>query len=181
VPVHAAGKLLSAEFPDIASRIATMKCSSGAIVNLVLGKGTQGADELKGKEILIPRREGGVLRSVQCVSDRFAGWAADDCTMIRIVAGSMPMPMPPDEQVLADCLEEINTRLGIDLKPDFTHVQAFPNAYPVYGPGHCELVADIRKQASPESGLCVCGDGLVAGGIPGVVQDAFEQIDSRVG
>ena len=72
-----------------------------------------------------------------------------------------------DEELLKWAGEDLATVFGIDVDPVDCHVQRWLDAMPQYGPGHGDLVAELRAGLPP--GLAVAGGYLDGIGVPACV------------
>ncbi|MBN9634453.1 MAG: FAD-dependent oxidoreductase, partial [Actinobacteria bacterium] len=75
-----------------------------------------------------------------------------------------------DDRLLAWSLEDLRTLFGITAEPVDYLVQRWIDAMPQYGPGHLELVEELR--AGLPSGLAVAGGYLDGIGVPACVASA---------
>ena len=75
-----------------------------------------------------------------------------------------------DEDLLAWSAQDLATVFGIGVEPVDCHVQRWIDAMPQYGPGHAELVAELRAGLPPM--LAVAGGYLDGIGVPACVAAA---------
>ncbi|EUA09566.1 protoporphyrinogen oxidase [Mycobacterium kansasii 732] len=75
-----------------------------------------------------------------------------------------------DEELLAWALDDLATVFGVTVDPIEYRVQRWIEAMPQYGPGHADLVAEVR--AGLPSGLAVAGSYLDGIGVPACVAAA---------
>jgi oxygen-dependent protoporphyrinogen oxidase len=75
-----------------------------------------------------------------------------------------------DDDLLAWSVQELAAVLGVTVVPLDSHVQRWIDAMPQYGPGHAELVAEIR--AGLPASLAVAGAYLDGIGVPACIAAA---------
>lgn len=75
-----------------------------------------------------------------------------------------------DEELLAWALDDLATVFGVTVDPIEYRVQRWIEAMPQYGPGHADLVAEVR--AGLPSGVAVAGSYLDGIGVPACVSAA---------
>ena len=75
-----------------------------------------------------------------------------------------------DEELLEWSTLDLHTLFGIRVDPVDHHVQRWIDAMPQYGPGHLDLIADLRAGLPP--GLAVAGGYLDGIGVPACVAAA---------
>lgn len=80
-----------------------------------------------------------------------------------------------DEQFRSWAIEDLQTVFGISVDPISVLVHRWIDALPQYGPGHAELVAEIRGGLPP--GLAVAGNFLDGVGVPACVAAARAAVD----
>lgn len=72
-----------------------------------------------------------------------------------------------DDELLAWSVDDLGTVFGLTVEPVDVRVQRWPDAMPQYGPGHRDLVADLRAGLPPT--LAVAGSYLDGIGVPACV------------
>ncbi|ETW24813.1 protoporphyrinogen oxidase [Mycobacterium gastri 'Wayne'] len=83
-----------------------------------------------------------------------------------------------DEELLAWALDDLATVFGVTVHPIEYRVQRWIEAMPQYGPGHADLVAEVR--AGLPSGLAVAGSYLDGIGVPACVAAAGRAVTGIV-
>ena len=83
-----------------------------------------------------------------------------------------------DEELLSWSAQDLATVFGIAVEPVDCHVQRWIDAMPQYGPGHGELVAELRAGLPPT--LAVAGGYLDGIGVPACVAAATRAAASLV-
>jgi oxygen-dependent protoporphyrinogen oxidase len=83
-----------------------------------------------------------------------------------------------DEDLLAWAAQDLATVFGVAAEPEDCHVQRWIDAMPQYGPGHGELIADLRAGLPPT--LAVAGAYLDGIGVPACVGAATRAAASLV-
>jgi protoporphyrinogen/coproporphyrinogen III oxidase len=75
-----------------------------------------------------------------------------------------------DEELLTWAAQDLHTVFGINTEPVDCHVQRWIDAMPQYGPGHGDLIAELRAGLPPT--LAVAGGYLDGIGVPACVASA---------
>lgn len=75
-----------------------------------------------------------------------------------------------DDELLAWAIQDLDTVFGLTVDPVDVRVQRWPDAMPQYGPGHRELVAELRAGLAPT--LAVAGSYLDGIGVPACIAAA---------
>ena len=81
-----------------------------------------------------------------------------------------------DEELLAWALADLATVFGVSVEPIDVRVQRWIDAMPQYGPGHADLVAEVRAGLPP--GLSVAGSYLDGIGVPACIAAAGRAIET---
>lgn len=174
-PAYAAAKLL-AENPQIAEQLQTIQYSSSVIVALVCDNAVRAALP-PGFGILVPRSEGGRVRAVTFVHNKFGARAPQDRAVVRCFLGGSR-----DESVLAESDDEIVRIVRDELKqltrinavPLVATIQKWPRAMAQYTVGHGARVARIRELISGMPGLALAGNAYSGIGVPDCVRSGSE-------
>jgi oxygen-dependent protoporphyrinogen oxidase len=72
-----------------------------------------------------------------------------------------------DEELLKWASDDLSAVFGVNVDPVDCHVQRWLDAMPQYGPGHLDVVAELRAGLPP--GLAVAGGYLDGIGVPACV------------
>jgi len=75
-----------------------------------------------------------------------------------------------DDELLAWALQDLGTIFGLTVDPVDVRVQRWPDAMPQYGPGHRDLVAELRAGLPPT--VAVAGSYLDGIGVPACIAAA---------
>jgi protoporphyrinogen/coproporphyrinogen III oxidase len=75
-----------------------------------------------------------------------------------------------DDELLAWSIQDLATVFGLAVEPVDVRVQRWPDAMPQYGPGHGDLVAELRAGLPPT--LAVAGSYLDGIGVPACIAAA---------
>jgi oxygen-dependent protoporphyrinogen oxidase len=79
-----------------------------------------------------------------------------------------------DDQLVAWAIEDLAAVFGLTVEPEDIHVQRWLDAMPLYGPGHAELVAELRGGLPP---TCkVAGSYLDGIGVPACIAAAGQAV-----
>jgi protoporphyrinogen/coproporphyrinogen III oxidase len=83
-----------------------------------------------------------------------------------------------DEELLAWSKQDLATVFGLAVEPLDVRVQRWPDAMPQYGPGHGDLVAELRAGLPPT--LAVAGSYLDGIGVPACIAAAGRAATSAI-
>lgn len=127
-------------------------------------------ERLRSKAITLSSRKWGARGDTQLLRLSFGRWDDDVATSI------------PDDELLGWALSDLVDVFGLAVDPVDARVQRWIEAMPQYGPGHAELVAEIRAGLPPA--LAVAGSYLDGIGVPacvGAAGRAVQALDLKVG
>jgi protoporphyrinogen/coproporphyrinogen III oxidase len=165
LPAPRVAKLLDDLAPGSAAMARLIPVASAAVVALALPGGTPlpqqsgvlmaAGEALHAKAITLTSRKWGRGGNVELLRLSFGRFGDD---LARNVG---------DDRLLAWSLEDLRTLFGITAEPVDYLVQRWIDAMPQYGPGHLELVDELR--AGLPAGLAVAGGYLDGIGVPACV------------
>lgn len=170
VPAPRLPKLVEHIAPRTAAAARRIPVASAAVVALALPGGTPlpqqsgvlvGADErnrLNAKAVTLSSRKWGQRGNVELVRLSFGRYGDN------VARGT------GDEDLLAWAMRDLETVFGVTTDPVDSHVHRWIDAMPQYGPGHPELIAELR--AGLPSGVAVAGGYLDGIGVPACVAAA---------
>ena len=172
VPAPRLPELIADLAPRSAAAAAAIPVASAAVVALALPGGTPlpeqsgvlvaGRGRLHAKAVTLSSRKWGRRGSVEMVRLSFGRFVdSAETNIARSVA---------DEELLRWSGEDLATLFGISVEPVDHRVARWIDAMPQYGPGHGELVAEIRAGLPPT--LAVAGAYLDGIGVPACVAAA---------
>jgi oxygen-dependent protoporphyrinogen oxidase len=119
---------------------------------------------LRAKAITLSSRKWGLQGDVQFLRLSF-GRFGDDLAATAT-----------DEQLLAWATEDLAVVFGLDVEPVDARVQRWIEAMPQYGPGHADVVAEIRAGLPPT--LAVAGSYLDGIGVPACIGAAGRAVEA---
>jgi oxygen-dependent protoporphyrinogen oxidase len=165
VPAPRLPRLVERVAPRTAAAAARIQVASTALVVLALPGGTPlpaqsgvlvaSGEPLHAKAITLTSRKWGARGNVELLRLSFGRFGDD---LARRVG---------DEELLRRAGEDLAAVFGIRVDPVDCHVQRWLDAMPQYGPGHGDLVAELR--AGLPAGLAVAGGYLDGIGVPACV------------
>ncbi|MFZ0716460.1 MAG: protoporphyrinogen oxidase, partial [Mycobacterium sp.] len=83
-----------------------------------------------------------------------------------------------DDELLAWALDDLATVFELTIDPVDVRAQRWPDAMPQYGPGHSDLVAELRAGLPPT--LAVAGSYLDGIGVPACIGAAGRAVTSTI-
>lgn len=168
VPAPRLPALIADLAPGTAAAARRIPVASAAVVALALPGGTPlpeqsgvlvaGRDRLKAKAITLSSRKWGRRGSIEMVRLSFGRFGDN-------VARSVG-----DEELLTWSAQDLSTLFGISVEPVDHRVARWIDAMPQYGPGHADLIAELRAGLPPT--LAVAGAYLDGIGVPACVAAA---------
>jgi oxygen-dependent protoporphyrinogen oxidase len=172
VPAPRAARLLAEVAPRTADAAGRIAVASTALVALALPGGTPlpqhsgvlvaGGERLRAKAITLTTRKWGARGNVELVRLSYGRFGDSARTNLARSVG--------DEELLSWAALDLHAVFGIHADPVDHHVQRWIDAMPQYGPGHAELIAQLRAGLPP--GLAVAGGYLDGIGVPACVAAA---------
>jgi protoporphyrinogen/coproporphyrinogen III oxidase len=169
VPAPALPGLIDGIAPRSASAARRIAVASTVLVVLALPGGTPlpqqsgvlvaTGERLHAKAVTLTSRKWGRRGNVELVRLSFGRFGdAAESNIARNVG---------DEQLLEWAAKDLVALFGVRQEPVDSHVQRWIDAMPQYGPGHLDLVAELR--AGLPAGLAVAGGYLDGIGVPACV------------
>lgn len=168
VPAPHLPRLIERVAPRTAAAARRIQVASSAVVALALPGGTPlpqqsgvltaTGERLRAKAITLSSRKWGQRGNVEMVRLSFGRFGDD---LARRVG---------DDELLAWADGDLGTVFGVKVDPVDCRVQRWIDAMPQYGPGHADLVAELRSGLPP--GLAVAGSYLDGIGVPACVAAA---------
>ena len=168
VPAPRLPKLIEGVAPRTAAAARRIAVASTALVALALPGGTPlpehsgvlvaSGERLRAKAITLSSRKWGQRGNVELVRLSFGRFGDD---MARSAG---------DEDLLSWSAQDLATVFGVAVEPVDCHVARWIDAMPQYGPGHGDVVAELRAGLPPT--LAVAGGYLDGIGVPACVAAA---------
>ena len=121
-------------------------------------------EPLHAKAITLSSRKWGVRDGVQLLRLSFGRFGEDLASTAS------------DDQLLAWALDDLAAVFGLTVDPIEVRVQRWIDAMPQYGPGHADLVAQVR--AGLPRGLAVAGSYLDGIGVPACIAAAGRAVEA---
>jgi len=121
-------------------------------------------EPLRAKAITLSSRKWGLKGQVQFLRLSFGRFGDDLATSAS------------DEELLAWARQDLAAVFGLEVEPVDARLQRWIEAMPQYGPGHAEVVAEVR--AGLPSGLAVAGSYLDGIGVPACIGAAGRAIEA---
>jgi len=167
VPAAQLAGLVAGVAPRAAAAAARVVSASSAVVALALPPGTA-----------VPERSGvlvatGETLHAKAITLSSRKWGRrGEMELLRLSFGRFadPAHRASDDTLLAWAAGDLATVFGITVEPVDAQVRRWPDAMPQYGPGHADLVAELRAGLPPT--LAVAGNFLDGIGVPACVAAA---------
>jgi oxygen-dependent protoporphyrinogen oxidase len=176
VPAPRLARLAEGVAPRTAAAARRVPVASSALVALALPGGTPlpqqsgvlvaGGERLRAKAITLSTRKWGRRGNAELVRLSYGRFGDD----LARSAG--------DEDLLKWSAQDLATVFGVNVEPVDCRVQRWIDAMPQYGPGHGDLVAELRAGLPPA--LAVAGAYLDGIGVPACVGAATRAAASLV-
>jgi oxygen-dependent protoporphyrinogen oxidase len=156
-----------------ASRIVS---ASSVVVALAVPRGIQfpqnsgvlvaSGERLRAKAITLSSRKWGRRTDVELLRLSFGRFGEE-------LAGRAS-----DDELLAWALQDLGTVFGLTVEPVDVRVQRWPDAMPQYGPGHRDVVAELRAGVPPT--VAVAGSYLDGIGVPACIAAAGRAVTGAI-
>nr|WP_269329770.1 protoporphyrinogen oxidase [Kineosporia babensis] len=176
VPAAPAARLLSAEVPQAAQKLAGIETASVAVIAAAVPRAQ--LEGLTGTGLLIPPIEKRQIKAATFSSNKWR-WVSDekpeDNLIVRLSLGRAreESTLQRDDADLTElALAELRELIGRDVRPAETQVVRWGGALPQYEVGHLDRVHRIREAVAGVPGLAVCGAVFDGVGIPACIAAA---------
>lgn len=177
VPAPVLARMVADVAPRTAAAAHRIPVASTALVALALPGGTPlpqqsgvlvatGEQRLRAKAVTLTSRKWGPRGNVELVRLSFGRFGDN----LARSAG--------DEDLLGWAAQDLTTLFGVRTEPVDCHVQRWIDTMPQYGPGHGELIAELRAGLPPT--IAVAGGYLDGIGVPACVASATRAAASLV-
>jgi oxygen-dependent protoporphyrinogen oxidase len=180
VPAPQLPSLVGGVAPRTAAAARRIPVASTALVALALPGGTPlpeqsgvlvaSGERLRAKAITLSSRKWGRRGNVELLRLSYGRFGDFAETNAAHSAG--------DEDLLSWASQDLATVFGVNVEPVDCHVHRWIDAMPQYGPGHADVVADLRAGLPPT--LAVAGGYLDGIGVPACVAAATRAAASLV-
>ncbi|KAA8958234.1 protoporphyrinogen oxidase [Mycobacterium sp.] len=177
VPAAELARLVADVAPRTAAAAARVVSASSVVVALALPAGTvlpeqsgilvASGEPLHTKAITLSSRKWGRRTEVELLRLSF-GRFGDDLTC-----------RASDDELLAWAVGDLATVFGVTVEPVAVHLRRWVDAMPQYGPGHADLVAELRAGLPPT--LAVAGNFLDGIGVPACIAVAGTAVAKLTG
>jgi len=167
VPAPALPALIEHVAPRTAAAARRIRVASAAVVALALPGGTPIPQQ---SGVLVATGEAGSLNAKAVTLSSRKWGRRGNVELLRLSFGRYGDDLARstgDEDLLAWSTRDLNTLFGITVDPVDWHIQRWIDAMPQYGPGHLDLVAELRAGLPPN--LAVTGSYLDGIGVPACV------------
>jgi oxygen-dependent protoporphyrinogen oxidase len=121
-------------------------------------------ERLRAKAITLSSRKWGLAGDVQFLRLSFGRFGDDLATSAS------------DDELLAWARQDLAAVFGLEVEPVEARLQRWIEAMPQYGPGHADVVAEVR--AGLPSGLAVAGSYLDGIGVPACIGAAGRAVEA---
>lgn len=176
LPAGQAADLLATLAPRTSAAARRIEYASAALVALAVPSDTgfpqssgvlvASGEPLYAKAITLSSRKWGFTGDVQQLRLSFGRFGDEVATQT------------PDDQLQAWALSDLAAVFGLTVEPIDVRVQRWLGAMPQYGPGHADLVVELRAGLPPT--LAVAGSYLDGIGVPACVASAGKAVTSVV-
>jgi protoporphyrinogen/coproporphyrinogen III oxidase len=176
VPAAQLVGLVEAFAPRTAAAASRIVSASSVVVALAVPRGIQfpqnsgvlvaSGERLHAKAITLSSRKWGRRTDVELLRLSFGRFGEE-------IAGRAS-----DDELLAWALQDLDTVFGLTVDPVDVRVQRWPDAMPQYGPGHRDVVAEVRAGLPPT--VAVAGSYLDGIGVPACIAAAGRAVTGAI-
>jgi oxygen-dependent protoporphyrinogen oxidase len=176
VPAARLARLVDTVAPRTAAAAGRIHSASSAVLAMAVPRGiafpqnsgvlVASGERLHAKAITLSSRKWGRRTDVELLRLSFGRFGDD----LAIRAS--------DDELLAWALDDLATVFELTIDPVEVRTQRWPEAMPQYGPGHRDLVAELRAGLPPT--LAVAGSYLDGIGVPACISAAGRAVTSTI-
>ncbi len=164
VPAARLAGLVETIAPRTAAAAGRIVSASSAVVALAVPRGLRFPQN---SGVLVASGESLHAKAITLSSRK---WGRGDVELLRLSFGRLGDDVATrasDDELLAWAIEDLATVFGLAVEPVDVRVQRWPDAMPQYGPGHRDLVDELR--AGLPATLAVAGSYLDGIGVPACI------------
>ncbi|MCV7099628.1 FAD-dependent oxidoreductase, partial [Mycobacterium palustre] len=177
VPAPRLAALLREVAPRSSAAAARIATASSAVVALAVPASTPLPDA---SGVLVATGEPLRAKAVTLSSKKWGRkLGGGDVQLLRLSFGRFGDDVAastPDDELLGWALSDLVDVFGLTVEPVDARVQRWIDAMPQYGPGHAEVVAEVRAGLPP--GLAVAGSYLDGIGVPACIGAAGRAVEA---
>jgi oxygen-dependent protoporphyrinogen oxidase len=176
VPAQRLVGLVDAVAPRTAAAANRIASASSAVLAMAVPRGIgfpqnsgvliASGERLHAKAITLSSRKWGRRTDVELLRLSFGRFGDDLATRAS------------DDELLAWALEDLSTVFGLTIEPVDVRIRRWPDAMPQYGPGHADLIAELRAGLPPT--LAVAGSYLDGIGVPACIGAAGRAVTGAI-
>lgn len=178
VPSHVAARLLATTDPHLAAELAAIEHVSVDVVSLAYGRDAARGLPV-GTGVVVAPALGMATHACTFASEKWHGRAPAERFVVRaVLAGSERSPA----DVVAHAREELGRLIGLEAEPLWSRVKRRPRALPVYGVGHRDRAARVRRWAQALGPIALAGNAYDGLGVADCLESgvsAAEQLIQR--
>jgi protoporphyrinogen/coproporphyrinogen III oxidase len=176
VPAQRLVGLVDAVAPRTAAAANRIASASSAVLAMAVPRGIgfpqnsgvliASGERLHAKAITLSSRKWGRRTDVELLRLSFGRFGDDLATRAS------------DDELLAWAIQDLSTVFGLTIEPVDVRIRRWPDAMPQYGPGHADLIAELRAGLPPT--LAVAGSYLDGIGVPACIGAAGRAVTGAI-
>jgi oxygen-dependent protoporphyrinogen oxidase len=176
VPAPRLVGLIDAVAPRTAAAANRIASASSAVLAMAVPRGigfpqnsgvlVASGERLHAKAITLSSRKWGRRTDVELLRVSFGRFGDDLATRAS------------DDELLAWGIQDLSTVFGLTIEPVDVRIRRWPDAMPQYGPGHADLIAELRAGLPPT--LAVAGSYLDGIGVPACIGAAGRAVTGAI-
>lgn len=181
-PAWAAAKLTAGFDPQLSAKLAAIRYSSAAVVNLAFRE-CDFPSPPRSFGFVVPAAERRRIIAGSFTSLKFLGRAPQGHVIIRAFLGGVlqsDMMQLADNDLAGAARDEFAALLGVTARPQFIDVARWPDSMPQYAVGHLDRVAQIEERASAVARFALAGAAYRGVGIPDCIRSGEQAADAIV-
>ena len=171
-PFHVSSRLLSRQFPDLATQMASTQYVSCATLNLVYRR-SDIRHNFSGNGFFVPKSENLSFLACNFVHIKYPERAPANKAVLRVfVGGALQASLLDwdDAELEAAVHRDLGRIFRINRKPMATFVKRYHRAMPQFEVGYGEKLTAIRNGLDRAPGLFLTGGGMGVVGIPDCIR-----------
>ncbi len=181
-PAFVAAKITASTNPELSEALSRIPHVSTAAVNLWYDA-SRLTHPLDGYGFVVPASEQNGITAVTWTSSKHFDRCPADKKLIRVYVGRAGAEADcemSDKEIMVIVQRELKRFMKIDLEPDGSLIQRWPQGSPQYNLSHPEILQTIKQQLAQTSGVFLCGASYRGVGVPDCIRGGRQAADQAV-
>jgi len=180
LPAYQSAALLQDTDRPLADALEAIPYASSATMSLCYRR-EDVPHPLDGFGFVVPSTEGLTLLGCTFTHVKFANRAPEGMALFRAFLGEAALEGRDDYELQRLVRNDLQTLLGVTLKPEFVSLWRHPRSMAQYAVGHLERIADMERRVEAIPGLALAGNAYRGIGIPDCIHSAEQAAERLLG